>query len=231
MYTKFLLVLIPGIIAFFLMKLKSKYRMLITGFFVVAMILINVAYNYVNIPRLMTLRTYTNQLIYQEAYEETKEYPDALLPFLTSGKTIYVKKDFVSYIDAETTDFSWLYPYYHHINPMIYFARYGSDVKEMKELNNSVIDGNAQADFTQIGYANDMLRNACMYYPEKMDPAKYFYHYVYYNEESGPMNFYVNFKDILEADELVLLWQNVVENDDTEYLYLMTKDYYDRNIK
>lgn len=231
MYLKFLLVLIPGIIAFILVKFKSKYRMLITGIFAAIIIVINIAYNYVNIPKLMKFRTYTNQLLYQEEYLESMEYPDAILPLIASGKTIYVKKDFIAAFGDESANVSWLYPFYHHITPMIYFMRYGSNVKESKELNNSVINENQRGDFVQIGYANDMFRNACMFYPENTDPAKYFYHYVFYGEESGPMNFYVNFNDIIDADELVLLWENETENVNTEYLYLMTKEYYDRNIK
>lgn len=233
--TKFLIILIPGIIAFILCKLKSKYRMHITCVFVVYVILMNVLYNQRYVGNLMTFKRPVNQLIYQEEYVNTKEFPDAFLQLIVDGKTIYTKCDYVSIEEAEGQGFDYLYSYYHFRNPVNYLEHYGSTVISDEMYNNSVIESRFTSDFEDIGYANDLLRNVCMYYPQDGTViSTYFFHYWYYAEHLNEMHIYVNFDGIYDSDELVFLWQNEVKDGkilEEEDFYLMTKDYYDRNIK
>lgn len=227
----FLIALVPGLIAFLLTLIKKEYRIQIFGIYIVVMIIANIVFNCIKIPELMPLRTTTNQFIYQSDYMDTKEYPDALLQLLIKNKRVYVKDDFKSSYDTELLGFDWLYSYFHQIPETEYLKRYNAEVIQDSSINNSVIDDNVKDDFTLTGYANDMLRNAFMFHPDKTTAANYFYHYVYFSETVGPMNFYINFDNITDSSELVLLWQNVSEDDETEELYLMTKDYYDSNVK
>lgn len=229
---KFLLVIIPGIIAYAVSRFKSKYREKIIVVFLLFMIVLNVLYNRERINALLPLRTTTNQLIYQQDYAELKEFPDALIPLLIKDKTVCVKNDYKSLYDAlYVQNYEWLYSYYHKTNPTEYLKRYGANVIDDDSLNNTVINDEYLADFDDIGYANDMLRNAFLFYPEDFEPASYFYHYYYYREYIGPMHVYINFDGIVESDELVFLWQNDSIEDETETLFLMTKKYYDRNFK
>lgn len=232
---KFLIILVPGIIAFILSTLKSKYRVHITVAFVVYVIIMNVAYNYKYMGNLMTFRRPVNQLIYQEEYAQTKEFPDAFLQLIIDGKTIYTKNDRISIEEAEGQGFDYLYSYYHCKSPVNYLKHYGGNVVLKESLNNSVIDGDLLDDFESIGYANDLLRNSCMYYPQDNTViSTYFFHYWYFAEHLGAMNVYVNYDGLYDSDELIFLWQNKVEDGkvlEEEDFYLMTKDYYDRNFK
>lgn len=232
---KFLLILIPGIILFILCMIKSKYRAHITVAFVIYVIIMNIAYNYKYIGNLMTFRRPVNQMIYQEEYAESKEFPDAFLQLIIDGKTIYTKNDCISIEEAEGQGFDYLYSYYHCKNPVNYLKHYGANVISSESFNNSVINEALSGDFENIGYANDLLRNACMYYPQdKTVISTYFFHYWYYSEHVGAMKIYVNYDGLYDSDELVFLWQNEIEDGkvlEEENFYLMTKDYYDRNFK
>lgn len=233
--TKFLIILIPGIIAFILCKIKSKYRVYITFAFITYVILTNILYNVVYAKNLLKFQRPVNQLIYQEEYADSKEFPDAFLQLIVDGKTVYTKKDPVTIEEAEGDGFDYLYSYYHYKNPVKYLIHYGSNVVSEETYNNSVINEEKATDFSDIGYANDMLRNVCLL--AKQDStviSTYFFYYWYYAEHLNGMHVYVNFDGLNDSNELVLLWQNEEENGrklEEEDFYLMTKDYYDRNIK
>lgn len=229
---KFLLILIPGIIAFILCMVKSKYRMHITAGFIAFVIVLNVAYDAVYIKRIFELKDSVNQLVYQEDYLESGEYPDALIPLLVANKKVYVKDDFVNMWEAtEKLHYDWVYTYFHFTNPTEFLKHYDAELIQDVSLNNNVINESKKGDFTFVGYANDMLRNACIFHPDVTKASNYFYHYVFYSEKCGPMSVYINSEGIADANELVFLWQNVSEDDMTEDFYLMTKDYYDKCFK
>lgn len=232
---KFLIVLLAGFITLILCKVKSEYRVQITACFLFALIVMNVLYNYRTIGKLIHHNKTFNQLIYQSEYEETKEYADAFLNLLIDGKKIYTKKDIATYYDCEQIlGFNWLYSVFHYYAPTAYLEHYSGEVIQDEMMNNSVINEKLRLDFNDIGFANDMLRNVCMYHPDQTEASNYFHHYKYYHEIVGPMHVFVNLDGILESDELVLIWQNQMDNGkmvETEDLYLMTKDYYDRNIR
>lgn len=227
---KFLLILIPGIICMIMIRFKSKYRMQITAGFIVFVILMNLIYNARFISGLISLRTTVNQLIYQEEYADSLEYPDALINIIIDGKTVYMKEDYKTIPESEELGFNWMYGYFHYIAPSAYFEHYGSEVIHDEELNNIVIKKDEHPEFEDIGYANDMLRNVCLFHPDTTEIADYFSHYWYYREWVKGMHIYANLDGIKDADELVLIWQNVSENEETEDLYLMTKQYFDENI-
>lgn len=227
---KFLLILIPGIICMIMIRLKSKYRMQITAGFIVFVILMNIIYNARFINSLINLHTTVNQLIYQEEYADSLEYPDALINILIDGKTVYMKEDYKTIPESEELGFNWMYGYFHYIAPSEYFEHYGSKVIHDESLNNIVIEHDEHPELEDIGYANDMLRNVCLFHPDTTAAADYFFHYWYYREWVKGMHIYANLDGIKDADELVLIWQNVSEDEETEDLYLMTKQYFDENI-
>lgn len=221
--------LIAGVLAAVIIKIKKEYRYQITFAYFIAVILLNTVVNVYGIDKVQNFHTTVNQLVYQEEYADNKEYPDALINLLIGGKTVYMKDDEETLYTVTLKNFEWLYSYYHYRNPSEYFRHYGSNVVHDKTLNNSVINAEKQKDFEDIGYANDMLRNVCLYHPDNTGAADYFYHYAYYRAYVNSMHIYVNFDGITDKDELVLLWQLQTgnEGDETEDLYLMTKDYYD----
>ena len=227
---KFLLILIPGIIAYILCRIKKEYRTYITAAFLLYVVVVSIFYNQRVIPRLMTFVRPTNQIIYQESYAESRELPDAFIQLVIDGKTIYTKNDPWTLEDAQEAGFDWLYSYYHMKNPVLYSEHYGATVIPDELLNNTVINEEELVDFTDIGYANDMLRNVCMYYPDIYLPATNFCHYSYYGNHLEGMHIYVNLDGLYDTDELVLIWQTVEPGTEQEDLYLMTKDYYDTNI-
>lgn len=227
---KFLLILVPGIICLMISKVKSKYRMHITAVFMVFVILLNIVINVKSIGELMTFHRTANQLIYQEEYADELEYADALLNVLIDGKTVYMKNDYKTIQESEELGFNWMYGYFHFQAPSEYFTHYGSNVIHDDSLNNIVIDRDLASDFEEIGYANDMLRNVCLFHPDTTAVADYFYHYWYYREWVKSMHIYANLDGIREADELVLIWQNILDDEETEDFYLMTKQYFDENV-
>lgn len=224
--------LLLGVIATIAIKVKSKYRFQITIVYFVSLILLNTVLNIYGIDNIQKFINPTNQLVYQPEYIENGEYPEALINLLIDGKTVYMKDDQSDLYQVTLTEFMWLYPYYHYHNPSLYFEHYRSRVIHDDSLNNSVIKANEKEDFEDIGFANDMLRNVCLYHQDDTGAADYFYHYAYYRVYVNAMHIYVNFDGITDTDELVLLWQ--LQNpddstDETEDLYLMTKSYYDNN--
>lgn len=229
---KFLIILIPGLIVSILALIKKEYRILLTLIFVVYVILMNLFYNSKNIGNIVNEKTTVNQLIYQESYKESKEYPDALLPFLVKHKNVYVKNDPVTRAEAREKHFNWAYSYYHMHNASNAFIHMHAFLIPDDSLNNVYIDEAHRNQFENIGYANDMMRNSLMYSNNFGDESgNYFYYYWYYGDQRSEMNMYVNFDGIYEAKELVLLWQLKDPSEETEDFYLMTKEYYEENIK
>ncbi len=229
---KFLVILIPGLILVILSFIKKKYRMIFSLIFVMYVIAMNIYYNSKIINLIVKPVTTTNQLIYQKEYVETGEYPDALLPFLVRKKTVYVKNDPWTRADARDRHFNWAYAYYHMNNVCNTISHMSATVVPDESMNDTFIDAVRRADFENIGYANDMLRNSLMYSNNYGDESgNYFYYYWYYGDQRSEMNTYVNFDGLYEADELVLIWQLKDPSEETEDLYLMTKKYYEENFK
>ena len=229
---KFVLILAPGILAYIMCRIKKEYRMQITAAFIVYVILMNVAYNYKTAGNFVRFIRPVNQLIYQEKYKDTGEFPDAIIQHLINDRTVYTKDDRFSIEEAEEKGYNWLYAYYHVTNPVSYLSHYGAEVVQDANLNDNIINDQARTeDFEDIGYANDMMRNVCMYYPDDEELANYFFHYWYFSENVGAMHIYINYDGLKDANEIVFLWQNQEGGSETEDFYIMTKDYYDRNIK
>jgi len=229
---KFLIVLVPGIIIFILCKIKSKYRYMLTGVFLLFVCILNVFYNSIELDQLIPIRKTTNQLIYQEENFNEGSYADALFNLIVEDKKVYVKSDQATMYDATVVKgFDWMYAIFHYHTALAYMKHYAAETVQDEELNNTVIDGKNKDDFTDLGFANDMMRSACIIHPDETEASDYFYHYWWFNERVGDMHLYANLDGILDADELVFLWQNVSEDSETEDFYLMTKDYYDRNFK
>ena len=228
---KFIIILAPCIFVYILCKVKTKYRLQLISAFVLYVILMNIFYNFRIIPN-MTLKFKRpfNQLIYQSDYKDSLEFPDAFLELVIDGKSVYTKNDPYTIEEAEAIGYDWLYAYYHMNNPVLFLEHYGANVVKDEAMNMTFVTEEKKADFEQIGYANDMLRNVCMYYPDIYETATYFYHQWYYADHMDGLKVYVNYEGINDTDEYVFLWQNV-DGTELEEFYFMTKDYYDRNIR
>lgn len=226
---KFSIILIPGILLFIFSKVKKQSRLTLTGLFVLYVIIANVVYNRLELDKLLPIVHTTNQLIYQEENFNEKTYADAFLNLIINDKTVYVKSDETNMYEAtELKGFDWMYAIFHYHTPLAYINHYAGQTIQDEMLNNTVINNPEKDDFTDLGFANDMMRNSCMIHPDVTEASDYFYHYWWFNERVDDMHIYVNLDDIYDADELVFLWQNVAEDSETEDFYLMTKDYYDR---
>ena len=84
-------------------------------------------------------------------------------------------------------------------------------------------------DFNDLGIANDMLRYTFLLNKEHSKETKYFwyswYYYSFAREESYFPHVYVMMDEVVDADELVAIW------DEGENLYVMTGDYYENSLK
>lgn len=226
---KFLLIVILAIIAMVLAKIKKEYRMHITAGFIVCVIILNVAYNVYAMNSVMPLFRPINQLTYQLRNLDAGEYPDALLPLIVKGKKIHVIDD-----PDKETDHWWPYNRYHYRNAVNYIRFWDGEV--ISDLpKDTVISDDVMSEFTDVGYANDMFRNTFFWADRgnllySYQEINYFGFYWWYNSQIPAIHIYMIPEGLAEADEVVWIWQDI-EGEPAENTYVMSKDYYEKNIR
>ena len=231
---RYLVIIGIAVIAGILIRIKTKYRMHILAAFAVLMILMNGLYNVKLLGKLLPFYRPTNQTFYQTQFLENGEYPDSLLMLMLEGKKVYIKDDAVSAKDTHGRH--WIYGYYHLYN-VEWFLK-SADAQPVRDagMNGIILDETRiESDFDELGITNDMFRNSFMYNDIEKEWGNYFYYYWYYYERLGPIRAYMNVnkdsegKTVFDSDELVLLW-NAIDGVEEEDIYIMTKDYYDREV-
>lgn len=218
------------IVAVIAILIKKEYRIKIIAGFMGCVILLNLVYNYRVMPLLMTYFRPTAQTFYRADYYDEGTYPDAFIPFLVKDKVIYTKNDPLTIDESTAEGKDWLYAYYHITNATDLMKLYGaSEVINDESYNGILVPEDKKSDFYDLGYANDMFRYSFVANDFWEELGNYFTYYWYYYEYLDEIHVYVNPEGLDSGDELVLLWDGVHEKENEDY-YLMSKDYYDREV-
>lgn len=185
-----------------------------------------------------------SQAMYDMSYFENGKYPDLFLRILVKNKKVRLARAPKSYSEYSSYghDDDYLNPfdsgYFRENNFTYWFMNYAASYEFDPTLptNNAVSENMIphQADFTDFGEANDMLRYSFPFNHEHYQEATAFWYSWYYYTYSEKVqhlenvkhrrdmfpNVYINTSDIGEADTLVAL---IAENED---LYLMSEEVY-----
>ena len=230
-YIVFLILALAGGI---FIRLKKEYRNRILIVLCVLVIAMNAFYNAKMLKNMITFFRPVNQTFYQPVHLENGEYPDAFLMLLFKGRKVYVKND--KRYGENYGHRHWLFKYYHAFNIQWFLQAAEADVIPDDSLNNRTVDLELiDSDFTELGKANDMFRYIFMYNDLDEEYGNYFYYYWYYYEYLDDISIYVAPGDadandsLFNADELVVMW-NTIDGVENEDIYIMTKDYYDREV-
>ncbi|MBR2276000.1 MAG: hypothetical protein IJ873_08085 [Lachnospiraceae bacterium] len=216
----------------------ERFRVLIIGGYLAGVILFSAFYNVYFTKEIIASYQPTSQTFYQKEFAETGEFPDSLLPFLLKDKTVYMKNDPMDIDDAQDMGKDWLYSYYHALNSAAYVPFVGGEAVPDESMNDTMLtDAQIEGDFERLGMANDMYRYSFICTPQFDETGSYFYYYWYYYEHLPEIYAYINRskdsagEDIATSKELVLLWDSPMGDAELEDVYLMTKRYYEENVR
>lgn len=233
---RYLVITGAAVIAGILIRYKSEYRNRILICFGVSAIIMSGLYNVRLLGKLLPFYRPVNQTFYQTRFLENGEYPDSLLMLLFKDKKVYVKKENVFLSQAQEQNKSFLYAYYHAKNEYRFLEYAGAELIKDKSMNDVMLtEEKLDSDFEELGITNDMFRYCFMYNNIKEEPGNYFNYYWYYYEYLDTVRAYMNVKEdskgetVFDADEMVMLWDTADEGEE-EDIYIMTKDYYDREV-
>lgn len=236
---KLLIVLAVTVVAIVLLFLPAtkKYRGLVLVGYGVCVFLFSAVQTLRTVPLMLPFYNARQQSFYQKEFADEAMYPDALLPLLVKGKTVYIKDDLdeyrkenEEYIDEAESYYPdgkyWTYIFYHQKNLQEFLKAAGADVVADDSFNDAFIDGDNAADFELAGYTNDMNRYLFPLSEEREEWSNSFYYYWYYSTYLDEMDLMINTDGILDADELVIL----CDDKENESWYVMSKDYYDTEV-
>ena len=228
------------------MKVKLKKYLLPFLLFLSLLISVsNCIYNASYTDESYSLEKADSQAMYNTDYFEDGRYPDLFLRVLVRNKKLILARAPKPYSQYSSYghDDDYLNPFdsaYFKENNFTYWLscyadsyEYDSSLPVDDEVSENMIPH--QADFTDFGEANDMLRYSFPLNHEHVQEATAFWYSWYYNTYSEKVqhlenvahrrdmfpNVYINTSDIADADTLVAL---IAKNED---LYLMSKAVYD----
>lgn len=234
---RYIVIIGIAVVTGLLIRIKREYRDKILLCFGVLIVLMSGLYNVRLLNKLLPVFRPVNQTFYQTEFLENGEYPDSLLLLLFKGKTVYVKNDEYLLSDAENHGKYFLYAY-HHSKDICWFLDYaGATVVRDKNVAEVPMDKmRIESDFEELGITSDMFRYCFLYSDIPDEPGNYFSYYWYYYEDLKAIKAYMNIspdgngKTVFDSDELMILW-NTVDDVEEEDIYIMTRDYYDNNVK
>ena len=234
---RYLVIIGLAIIAGILIRIKREYKNRILLCFGVLIALMSGLYDIRLLGKLLPIYRPLNQTFYQTEFLENGEYPDSLLMLLFRDKTVYVKKDEYYVSDAEGHGKNFLYAY-HHSKDICWFLDYaGATVVCDEDVEKVPMDKvRIESDFKELGITSDMFRYCFLYNDIPDEPGNYFSYYWYYYEYLKAIKAYMNIspdgngKTVFDSDELMIIW-NTVDGVEEEDIFIMTKDYYDNNVK
>ncbi len=209
----------------------KKKKGIVLAIYAVAMILFFAVYNFRTFGYIIKSYHPVNQSLYQPEFAENGEYPDAFLGEFLKGKTVYTPND--AYIERDNSGFDfegitdyWLYYYYHAVNMWSFLNLSEAEVVRDDDLNDTLLSEKQKAYYKDLGPANDMLRYIFPLTPFEGEWGNGFYHYWFYGSFIGDSRVYICTESIMDADELVLIWQHE-DFHDTDSYYIASKEYYD----
>ncbi len=228
---------------------KTKKRKgIILIFYVLGMIMFFIVYNIRTIDLILKFYHPSDQVVYQKDFLKTGEYPDAFLDEFLNGRTVYTPNDAYTVDDSpdgsaddptadvedeesnfiDTGDY-WLYCYYHAVNMWQYLEFNNAAIVKDDSLNNVLLSDEQKAYYEDLGPANDLMRYTFVLTPYYGEWGNGFYYYWFYNTFIGDSHVYICPEDIIDADELVVIWQHE-DYHDTESYYIASKSFYDEVI-
>ena len=217
-------------------KTLKKKRGIILAAYAIGMILLFVVYNLRTLDNIISFSHPVNQSMYQPEFLERGEYPDAFLNNLFEGKTVYTPNDSYDVRDDDAAgrlsdelgDY-WLYYYYHAENMWNYLDLCGAKIVKEDSLNEIVFSDEQKKHFDDLGSANDMLRYTFALTDLEEEWGNGFYFYWFYNSFIADSRVYLCTEDLMDAKELVVIWQRE-DCHDTDSYYVVSKSYYDEVI-
>lgn len=219
---KILLSLLITIFAFGAMSIKKLrvHKWKIMGCYFAGIIVLFVFYNYRTLDFMLPFYHPTNQMFYQSDFINTGEYPDALLPYLLDGRTVYISEAITwNDEDKEIYDF-WGSGQMSCMNIVNILEHSGATVEKIKSY--LIIRGDQKQKFEFIGYINDTFRYSHFYNDIVSEYGNGFYYYWFYAASMNPTGLYICQEDIEDADELCLLM------DENANIYIASKSYADK---
>lgn len=227
---------IVALVALHIPKLKNK-RGIVLAAYAAGMILFFVVYNVRTMDNIVRFSHPVNQSMYQPEFLETGEYVDAFLDDFLQGKTVYtpddaktVRDDIVvdddwDYLDKLTGESGhyWLYFYYHAVNMWNYLELNHATVIKDESLNGIELSDEQKSRYEDLGHANDMLRYTFPLSPYNGEWGNGFYYYWFYNYFIGDSHVYICTDGLMEARELVVIWQDE-DYHDTDSYYIASKE-------
>ena len=225
-------VLMIAVVFAVVMRIMKQHREKIMICGVLVMAFISGVYSYAKASDILPSKNSFTQTFYNTDYLESGDFPDAFLRLFLEGKKAYVKNDRFTVEESEAAGFDFTYAYYHVENVENYLRSVNCEVIEDESMNETKVGEDRFADFERLGYLNDMLRNTVMYTKHDNGCGNYFFFLWYYRDMTKTAYVYMNTEGLDETDEIVVLWQaQGVDAGETEDVYIMSRDYYEENIR
>ena len=226
---KHLAILILAVIAVILIRICKNHKIYVIVGFLLCVTCFSLFITVREIGGVVTLNRSTNQLFYQPEFLDEGIYPDAFMPLLVKGKTIYTKDD-IEYFDfeADPDDSHWetrLININYGRNSKYLLETFGAKIIEDSSLNDIMVTDDLLDDFQTMGLSNDMFRSSSAVNDITAKFGNYFHYYVYYSASGSPSCVYYHVDD-MDA-EFVALWQRVEGYG--ENLFIMDKEYFEEH--
>jgi len=226
---KYIVILVLTLITALLMKFAAKYRVVILCGFLCVLIGLNLRTSYYTSTKEVPAFQPVTQTLYQPEDIDHATYPDGFLALLTKGKTIHVANDFYHPVyDMNDPKVPWEHEMFTILRGINYdnlLRLWGANLVHEQSINGMALTEEQKADFENLGSANDMLRNSFAVNGITEEYGNYFHYYYIYYVICGTIPTYVNPEGLNESDEWVVFWEKWPGS-----MYLMTKDYYDREV-
>jgi hypothetical protein len=182
------------------------------------------------------------QLLYHPSYAQEGFAPDAMIREIVRGRTVMVPRkvkpysEYWSYTHMHDEWNPFSIDYFSENNYTKYMSEYAGEVvvdttlPDLYELWLRPMDDDVKAKFTDLGRGHELMRYAFMGdHTDEETTNQFFYSYFYtsdsYYQRDDALNISICTEGLNEDDTLVALW------DTSENLYLMSRSFYDREMK
>lgn len=167
----------------------------------------------------------TNQMFYQREFVDTKEYPDALLPYVLNGKKVILHRLMVWDKEDEETYDIWQKGGMFNLNLDNIIKENGGSIERTDYY--VLFDPKLiESDVDELGYLNDAFRYSFFYNDIQKEFGNSFYYYWSYGVSASPMELYIS-KDFENADTFYLM---IDINDGNKY-YLVSEEVYNKYVR
>ena len=222
---KILLSLIITLITVALILYKPTRKHLgkvLCGYFVMVIVLF-AFYNYRTAGYILKFIRPVNQMFYQPDFQESGEYPDALLPYILEGKKIYLPTIFEWDESIKETYDHWQSGGMLSMNMQNILEENGAQVI-LDDYMFMLDTKKYQKDMVDLGYLNDTFRYSFFYNDLESEYGNSFYYYWFYGVNAVPFKLNVCPKAYMDSDTLYMMF------DEDANLYLVSKEYFEQEV-